>query len=223
MRRVVILFIAVLVGSLVSPFPGLFLAPAAAQTDPPTAELQFVDRINALRAEKGLGRLTVHEELVSVARGWSAEMARRDQISHNPDLADSVKADWQKLGENVGVGMTVEKLHDAFVASPSHYKNLVDPAFTHIGVGVVLGRDGAIFTAHQFMKLRSGASAAPPPATPTTVARRAPSTVPPAATPAGTAPAAPAATTTSAAPREPAVPPARLVLVLQQLRALDER
>ena len=76
-----------------------------------------------------------------------------------------MKANWQKLGENVGVGMTTDKLHQAFIDSPSHYKNLVDPDLTHVGVGVVLGRDGAIFTAHQFMQLRSSAPTAPPPTT----------------------------------------------------------
>lgn len=217
MRRLVILFVAVLVGALAAPLVGTTLTPAAAQTDPATAESQFVERINALRAEKGLGRLVIHDELVAVGRGWAAEMAARDQISHNPDLAEAVKADWQKLGENVGVGMTVDKLHAAFVASPAHYKNLVDPVFTHIGVGVVLGRDGAIFTAHQFMKLRSRASA--PAAAPTTTAPKSARAAPSAADAEG----AGRSPVPVAAMRTPMVPPARLVLVLDQLRALDSR
>ncbi len=184
---------------------------AGAATDAPADEAAFVRRINELRASKGLGQLTIHPELVQVARQWATSMAAVDRISHNPRLADAVKADWQKLGENVGVGMTVDGLHDAFVASPLHYKNLVDPDFTYVGVGVVYGRDGAIFTTHQFMKLRPRAEAPPasapvsaPKASP--VAARVPSTAPP-----------------QAAPLPAATIPARLILVMQQLRALDAR
>jgi hypothetical protein len=192
------------------------LAPAHAQAppDPATAEAEFVARINELRASKGLGQLRVDPELVRVARAWSEKMAAADQISHNPNLAKEVTADWQKLGENVGVGMTVAKLHDAFVKSPAHYRNLVDPDFTHIGVAVVIGRDGALFTTHQFMKLRPRAAAAEAAAT--------------------TAAPAPATTTTTARPTEVAAvevaapaggrrPTDRLVLVLAQLQELDQR
>ena len=218
MRRLVVLVVALAVVAL-----GFVGAPASAQTDPPTAEAEFVSAINDLRASKGLGSLTVHPELVALGRSWAGQMAKADQISHNPDLANAVKADWQKLGENVGVGMTVAKLHRAFIDSPSHYKNLVDPAFTHIGVGVVLGRDGAIFTAHQFMQLRtSAATSTAPPTTsaPRTTTTRPPVTTPPATQPPETTTTAPPATTTTAPPL-PAEPPARLVLVLERLVALD--
>jgi hypothetical protein len=222
MRRLAVLVVALLVVSL-----GLVLAPSAgAQTDPASAEDQFVADINALRASKGLGQLAVHPELVRVARGWASQMAKADQISHNPNLANAVDADWQKLGENVGVGMTEDKLMQAFIDSPAHYRNLVDPAFTHVGVGVVIGRDGAIFTTHQFMQLRTGGGGAT--AAPATTAPRRPrattTTAAPAPQPtvAETVPE-PATTTTTTAPPPPPEPPARLVLVLEQLQALDAR
>lgn len=204
-----IVLVAVLAGLAL--LPGV-AAPALAQgSDPAAAEAEFVQRINELRRSEGLGTLTVHDELVHVARGWAAEMAEADEISHNPDLADSVSADWQKLGENVGVGMTVAKLHDAFVRSPAHYRNLVDPDFTHIGVAVVLGRDGALFTTHQFMKLRTPK----PPAAPTTTALELVASARPAPSP------APASEAVDAAAPAPAQPSSRLVLVLEQLRQLD--
>ncbi len=192
-----ILLVAVLLGAL----PLLTATPAtAAPADPVAIEADFVARINDLRAAEGLSPLVVHDELVTVARGWAANMAAADEISHNPGLSRVVSADWQKLGENVGVGMTVPKLHDAFVRSPAHHRNLVDPDFTHVGVGVVVGRDGALFTAHQFMKLRPGA--APLPARPQPAVEL---------------------VSVSTAPRPVAVAPARLMLVLQQLRDLDAR
>jgi hypothetical protein len=207
-RRPVILLVALVVAVLTLALP---VAPAGAQADPAAAEAEFVSRINDLRASKGLGRLTVDPELVRVARAWAEKMAAADEISHNPNLAKEVSADWQKLGENVGVGMTVARLHDAFVKSPAHYRNLVDPDFTHIGVAVVVGRDGALFTTHQFMKLRPAAAAAK--ATTTTVA-------PARDTEVAAVEVAAAATSASASARRPS---GRLVLVLEQLRDLDAR
>ena len=207
--RKVLVAVVVAVAALVAPST---FVPAGAQTDPSAVEGQFVERINALRVSKGLNRLVVDGELVAVARRWAVSMARADRISHNPNLGDQVKSDWVTLGENVGVGMTVARLHDAFVASPTHYKNLVDKDFTHVGVGVVYGRDGAIFTTHQFMRLAGGRmSAQPVPAHPSAPRPG------PAAAPEGPSPAQPPPR--AAAP----TPHARLVLVLEQLHALDQR
>lgn len=213
MRRPVIVFLTALLGVLA--LPGL-VGIASAEVDTEAAERTFVDEINRVRAANGLGKLTVDPELVAVARGWAAKMSAADEISHNPRLAESVRADWQKLGENVGVGMSVDRLHAAFVASPLHYKNIVDPDFTHIGVGVVVGRDGALFTTHQFMTLRPAAAAAARAATVATA-----QTKKAAPRPAAEQPAPVPTTLPPARPVSP--PPARLVLVLQQLRALDAR
>lgn len=198
-RRALVL--VTLLGALVAP-----ARPAAAQgpaVAPAQAEQEFVGRINGLRAAKGLPRLAVHPELTEVARSWAASMAKVDRISHNPRLDKLVQADWQKLGENVGVGTTVGDLHDAFVASPTHYRNLVEPRYRWVGVGVVVGRGGALFTAHHFMQLRPAA------AEPASPAKERPA--------ADVAAAAPV----PAPPPPAAGPPARLVLVLQLLQALD--
>lgn len=163
MRRLVVMAVVALLTTLVpwTPVPGA----GATSVDAAAAEADFVGRINDLRTSKGLPPLAVDAELVGLGRRWAATMAGADRIWHNPDLAGSVGAPWVKLGENVGVGMSVDRLFQAFLASPSHYRNLVDPEFTHLGVGVIVGRDGALFTAHQFMKL-APAAAAPAPAAP---------------------------------------------------------
>jgi uncharacterized protein YkwD len=43
---------------------------------------------------------------------------------------------WWAWGENVGYGPSVGALDDAWTNSWWHYANIVDPAFTSIGVGV---------------------------------------------------------------------------------------
>jgi len=180
-------------------------------------EAAFVSKINALRQSKGLGSLTVSGELTSIGRSWSERMLANGAISHNPSFPSQVTANWLKLGENVGHGGSVDSLFQAFVNSPAHYKNLVDPEFTHVGVGVVVGPDGSLWTSHQFMRL---AAAAAPTATRVASAPK-PAAAPRPAAPKPAAAAQPAAA--AAAPVAPPAPPAptvRIVLSLENLRGL---
>ncbi len=190
--------------------PAVSWGALAVATDPGT-ESQFVDQINSLRLSKGLNALQVSGELVGIARGWTDQMAAAGQISHNPSLSAQVSSGWSKLGENVGVGYDVDGLMAAFIGSPAHYANLVDPAWTHIGVGVTVTGDGRMYTTHNFMALGGGA----PPSTP-------PTTAPPAP-----APVAPITTTTvpppppAPPPPEPHPTPERVTAVLDPLRSLE--
>ena len=54
------------------------------------------------------------------------------------------------MGENVGIGPNVGAIHQAFLASPEHYRNLADPVFTHVGIGVFVDGAGRTWTAHEF-------------------------------------------------------------------------
>jgi hypothetical protein len=201
--------------------------PGRAEAADGGVENAFVAEINALRAAHGVQPLRVYGELVGVARGWADHMAADGAISHNGNLSGQVSAPWLKLGENVGTGPTVDALMKAFIASPGHYKNLVDPSFNYIGVGVTFGPDGTMFTTHDFMYLPDEAPA-PPPA-PQLEPEPAPAPAPPAAS-APTSTQAPAAAPTAAAPAAEAAPPApvapaapaRVLAVLADLRLVDQ-
>ncbi len=216
---------AVLVG-------GSLAAPAAAD---PGAEGDFVGRVNGARSGRGLGTLSTDGELTAIARRWSQRMANDNRLSHNPNLSREVTQDWEKLAENVGVGPSVEDIHNAFMNSAPHRANILDGALTHIGVGVVVDPSGQIWVTQVFMRLRGGGggaappttTAAPPPTTTTTRPRATTTTGAPAPAPAPsptpaptpTAPRAPRSTTTTtpppttataaavAPPPEPAAPP----------------
>src|SRR3954471_19436137 len=162
------------------------LLPLAASAAPAGADPladRFLAKINALRASKGLGPVRPDAELTAFAQSWSDHMAAVDVLSHNPALADS-PGSWTKAGENVGVGPDLDALFDAFVASPHHYANLVDPSFNLIGIGVSVTAKGNIYTTHDF-EARSSA----PPRAPTTTPPTAPPAPRPAAAPTPPAPA----------------------------------
>lgn len=113
-------------------------APARAATGQQNwgAASQFVGQINSERASHGRARLTLSSKLSSVAASWASSMARSNRLGHNPNLAGSVSG-WKVLGENVGVGPSVSSLESAFYNSSDHRANMIDSAFTLVGVAVV--------------------------------------------------------------------------------------
>lgn len=174
----------------------LVAPPAAA--GPVEDEQQFVVLVNQYRAGRGVAPLAVHGELVATAQSWTQSMAERGQLTHAPDISAGITAPWTKLGENVGVhGVNnVPELFDAFINSPAHVANIVDPSFTHVGVGVVYDAAGKMWTTHRFMALATTVSTttSPPTTAPPTTAP--PTTISMTTSPPTTTAPAPAPTTT---------------------------
>jgi uncharacterized protein YkwD len=162
-----------------------------------TANTSFVAKINELRLSQGLNPLIVDANLTGIADDWAKTMAQSDSIFHRTDLRSGVTGNWRRLGENVGVGPDVQQLMDAFIASPGHYKNLVDPTFTAVGVGTVRTPDGLLYTAHEFAAFEGSAPAVTPPAPRVTTPRV---TTPRVTTPRVVAPRVTAPPTTVAPP-----------------------
>lgn len=221
--------------------------PASAQADTVSDEAAFVAKINELRAGKGLGSLQVNANLTAKARTWSAGMAAAGRIWHST-LSDGVTENWKKLGENVGMGGSVDGLHRAFVNSPLHYANLVDPAFGHVGIGIVMN-GSTIYVTQVFMQLmtvklptitvpttpvtapkpttttakppapKPVVAAVKPAAAPTTTSTTTATTAPP---PVAAPPVEVPAPPVEAAPVEaPRAPSPLLVSVLERLRTFD--
>ena len=157
------------------------LAPARAEA---SDEFRLLTLTNQVRASSGLPTLTTDPQLSGVAQRWAATLAGRGVISHNSSLPDQVSG-WKLLGENVGVGGTVDAIHAGWMASATHHRNVVDPSFTKVGFGVVRP-DARIFVVQVFMLPK--AQAAPP------------ATVAATAAPAAATPSAPKATVSSAPP-----------------------
>lgn len=103
----------------------------------------YFSRLNAERADHGLARLAMSADLSAVAQTWADHMAASGVLSHNPDLTGRV-SDWQAVGENVGDGPSIADLDAAFMASPTHRHNILDPSYEQVGVGTV-DRNGVIW------------------------------------------------------------------------------
>jgi uncharacterized protein YkwD len=109
------------------------------------SEASFRYLMNVERSEANRKRLRMNDDLVALARSQSADMASEGSIFHNPNLAADLQGvSWSIAGENVGVGGSVESLHDAFMNSAPHRKNILRKAYRKVGVGVVTS-DGRIW------------------------------------------------------------------------------
>lgn len=82
----------------------------------------------------------------SGASGW------RD-LAHNPSFSSQVPAGWSAVAENVGwydgpvdAAEVARLIHEEWMKSPGHRANLLNPAYTHIGVGVAHGSNGWYLT-----------------------------------------------------------------------------
>jgi len=156
-------------------------------------EAAFVAALNQVRANAGLPALSLNSQLSNLSRGHAQVMADAGEIFHADPISAGYSGAWSKIGENVGVGANVQVLVDAFVASPGHYANIIDPAFTQVGVGVVW-RDSALYTTHRFLQVPGETTTTTAP--PTTTVAPAPTTPPPTTTAGSNPPAPPAPTTT---------------------------
>ena len=101
------------------------------------SERGFARKINVARVAAGQRRLSIDPELSRVARTHTWTMTAKDLLHHQSetDLRRRV-VNWSTLGENVGVGATVDSLHSAFMGSPAHKHNILYSTFRHSGVGV---------------------------------------------------------------------------------------
>jgi uncharacterized protein YkwD len=220
----------VVLALLLALVPGIRGAEAAPDAG---IESQFVQLINGERAKAGLPALRVAGDLVAVARRHSVRMADQQHLHHNPNLGGEVSG-WDKVGENVGRGPNVDRIHAAFMASAGHRRNILDPEWTEVGVGVEVV-DGGLWVTELF-RLPAGASAPPPPppppapaADPAPASEPAPSAAPastPAAEPVSAAPAAPVVEEPApTVPREVVdvpLPVDRITLVLARLEVEDD-
>ncbi|MBM3661774.1 MAG: CAP domain-containing protein [Actinobacteria bacterium] len=120
--------------------------------DADRAEVRYL--INLSRNQNGLRSLSPNPILDLKADMWAQNLRNICALKHS-QLADGAPPGWRKLGENVGRGGTIPQIHEAYLNSPSHRKNILDPVFTQVGTGAVWGNCGGfrtVFTVQEFMK-----------------------------------------------------------------------
>ncbi|MCP3100409.1 CAP domain-containing protein [Myxococcus sp. K15C18031901] len=114
------------------------------------------ERINALRRAHGLAELTPDPMLERVAQAYSQRMSAEGFFAHvAPDGSTLTRrlppgTRYGRAGENLGQAAGPLAAHFGIEHSPGHRRNLLDPGFRFVGLGVAFqrvdGRDEAIVT-----------------------------------------------------------------------------
>ncbi|MDC3415943.1 CAP domain-containing protein [Aquibacillus salsiterrae] len=105
---------------------------------------QIVQLVNQERSTRGLRPLQLYSGLQLVAEMKAKDMADNNYFDHESptygffsDLLLEASVDYDKAGENLAYGYPdAEAVVKGWMASEGHRKNILDPTFTHIGVGV---------------------------------------------------------------------------------------
>lgn len=105
-------------------------------------EKQVVELVNAERQKRGLSPLTWDPILSEAALTRAAEVLkvyehiRPDGRPISTVLTDSYDYPYFSLGENIAIGFEDAKsVMEAWMDSPGHRSKILEPNFTHIGVG----------------------------------------------------------------------------------------
>lgn len=134
-------------------------------------ERRMLELINQERADpahlaetRGRARpLQWDEQLAEVARVHSREMAARSHVSHfSPDRSfaalrvSQAGISYSAAAENVAKFRNVFRAHAAFMGETplghNHRSTILDPDFTHVGIGIVRGSDEMYYITQEFIE-----------------------------------------------------------------------
>ena len=127
--------------------PSARRAPEAPTSAAQATALLF-ELVNRDRRRAGVPALVAHPELSAVAQSHAEDMRDGRFFAHvSPrtgrlvERAEDAGIAYVRIGENIAVGQNVREAQEALMRSPGHRMNLLDPEFTHLGLGVAVEID----------------------------------------------------------------------------------
>jgi uncharacterized protein YkwD len=137
-------------------------------------EMQVIQLINNYRIENGLAPLSVNGQLNAASAIHSADMAgisgaygpwtgMQHELfgTFHPEVTDRLTAvgydNWTNSyawGENIAFGYSsAQDVVNAWISSPAHRANILDPTFTDTGINVAVDSSGRLFFTQEFGNL----------------------------------------------------------------------
>lgn len=139
-------------------------------TDLTADENSLFNLINENRAAQGLAPLKLDMGLVTVARAHSKDMCDRHYFDHYAPSPGPVspmdrylaylgkRPNYAMVGENIYYrsmtdqpGDSAKQAENAFMNSPGHRENILQPKFTKVGVGFYRTQDGKYWVTQMFL------------------------------------------------------------------------
>ncbi len=140
-------------------FPGQKLTIPNIQ-DVKTIENKVISLVNIERAKVGLQPLKTNWEVSRIARYKSQDMINKNYFSHTSptygspfNMMESFGVKFSAAGENIAMGQkTAEAVMIAWMNSPGHKSNILNPTYTEIGVGLAKTANGVCYWTQMFLK-----------------------------------------------------------------------
>lgn len=123
-------------------------------------ENEVVRLVNVERSQNGLMALTNNWQLARVARYKSTDMAVINYFDHTSPtygspftMMQSFGLKFSAAGENIALGQrTPAEVMTAWMNSPGHRANILNPSYTNIGVGLAKNSSGVCYWTQEFIK-----------------------------------------------------------------------
>jgi Cysteine-rich secretory protein family len=136
--------------------PAALALPVVAQRSPTVAEQYLQSAADQERAALHLPPLRRDPALVQAALAHARLMLAQNGISHQfpgeaelSDRAAAAGARFSVVSENVAEGNSPAGIHEAWMHSPGHRRNLLDPRVDAVGIAVV-SQNGQLFAVEDF-------------------------------------------------------------------------
>lgn len=131
----------------------LFIDPNKLAIDP-QSEARMLALVNQERQKAGVEPLISSVAIQDVSRAYSQKVLIEKRFAHidaeGKDAGDRLSEKdvrYKVAGENLAYAMTVDIAHQGLMNSQGHKRNILDPQFKRIGIGVVdAGLWGKMFT-----------------------------------------------------------------------------
>ena len=123
---------------------------------PDAVASELLSRVNVDRVAIGLKSLVWDPQLFCLAQAWSITQGDAGTINHR-DLSAVLRSpayqQYRTIGENLArgpAGLNADQIHEAWMESPAHRKNILQPAYTSIGIALIQTFDGRVFATANF-------------------------------------------------------------------------
>ena len=128
-------------------------------TDFSSYQQQVLDLVNAERTKRGISALTLDSNLSSVATKKSQDMVNKNYFDHTSptygspfDMMKQFGISYRTAGENIAKGQkTPQEVVTAWMNSEGHRKNILNPNFTNLGVGIAKDSKGTTYWTQMFI------------------------------------------------------------------------
>lgn len=128
-------------------------------TDFSSYQQQVLDLVNAERAKRGISALTLDSSLSSIATKKSQDMVNKNYFDHTSptygspfDMMKQFGISYRTAGENIAKGQkTPQEVVAAWMNSEGHRKNILNPNFTNLGVGIAKDSNKTTYWTQMFI------------------------------------------------------------------------